>query len=157
MQDHIPDGYYMVADSAFPRLPNDVANKIQKPIKTGAILPSNQHEREELLAFTRQLVSYRQTAEWGMRTLQGSFGRLRVPLPIADDQARQDLIETCVRLNNLRATRVGISQIKAVYEPTWRESEDDNLWDNLGDVIFRDIRANDRVRRFHLEVEEIER
>lgn len=30
----------------------------------------------EATAFNRELLSYRQTAEWGMRAIQGSFGRL---------------------------------------------------------------------------------
>jgi hypothetical protein len=39
-------------------------------------------EIQERVAFDRELLSYRQTAEWGMPGLQGSFGRLRIPLEI---------------------------------------------------------------------------
>ena len=51
---------------------------------------------EERFAFDRELLSYRQTAEWGNRALQGSFGRLRIPLEINDSKRRGDLIETCI-------------------------------------------------------------
>ncbi|KZV61810.1 hypothetical protein PENSPDRAFT_592328, partial [Peniophora sp. CONT] len=66
------------------------------------------------------LLSYRQTAEWGMCALQGSFGRLRVPLEIENSERRGDLLETCLRLHNVRTAVVGISQIRNVYEPIWR-------------------------------------
>ena len=145
-----PDDYYLVADSAFPRGTIAVAGKIQAPIKGGAVVPADATAREELLAFNRQLLSYRQSAEWGMRTLQGSFGRLRVPLDVHDESGRCDLLETCCRLTNLRACRVGISQIRSVYMPTWRESEDERLWSNLQDMVFGDIRHSDRVARYHL-------
>jgi hypothetical protein len=62
-----------------------------------------------------------------MRTMQGSFGRLRVPLNVANTADRQELLELCVRLFNVRANCVGISQIKSVYEPIWRASEDERL------------------------------
>lgn len=79
---------------------------------------------EERLAFDRELLSYRQTAEWGMRGLQGSFGRLRIPLEIGRNDQRGNLIETCVRLNNLRAECVGINQIRAVYMPLWKQTQE---------------------------------
>jgi hypothetical protein len=86
--------------------------------------------------------------------MQGSFGRLRVPLNITDGIERQELLELCVRLFNIRATCVGINQIKSVYEPIWRASEDEQLWDDIRDVLFGDIRRRDRVSQYHLVVVE---
>ena len=83
-----------------------------------------------------------------MRAFQGSFGRLRVPLDIRDNHGRAQLLEICVRLNNLRANCVGISQIRSVYQPVWME-EDEEMWFNFENMIFREIRARDRVGRFH--------
>jgi hypothetical protein len=127
-------------------------------LKEAQLFPVTRDPRElkQLLNFNRQLLSYRQTAEWGMRTMQGSFGRLRVPLDINDEMGRQALLETCVRLNNIRARCVGINQIRNVYLPVWRASEDERLWENLGDVLYKDIRTRDRVSRFHLEIVEVE-
>ena len=68
-----PDGSYLVANTAFPR-GSRLSGKIMAPLKQGDRLPSNPLRRMERLAFDRQLLSYRQTAEWGMRALQGAFG-----------------------------------------------------------------------------------
>ncbi len=77
-----PNGFYLVADTAFPRGTDQIAGRIRAPVKDGTRLPADNQERQQLMAFDRQLLSYRQTAEWGNRGLQGSFGRLRVPLPV---------------------------------------------------------------------------
>jgi hypothetical protein len=85
---------------------------------------------------------------WGMRAFQGSFGRLCVPLDIQDNHGRACLLEICVCLNNLWANFVGISQIQSVYQPVWME-EDEEIWYNFENMVFRDIRAQDCVGRFH--------
>jgi hypothetical protein len=105
---------------------------------------------EEKLAFDRELLSYRQTAEWGMRALQGSFGRLQLPLAIGDQDERGNLLEMCVRLYNLRAECVGYNQIRTVYMPLWHQSkEDEEVWTNFENMLFSDQRRLDRVSRFH--------
>ncbi|XP_006458839.1 hypothetical protein AGABI2DRAFT_40932, partial [Agaricus bisporus var. bisporus H97] len=110
-----PEGYYLVTDTAFPRGTNQIAGRIHAPLKQNSRLPDDEQERNELLEFNRQLLSYRQTAEWGMRSLQGSFGRLRIPLPIRFDAYRGSILETVARLHNLRTRCVGINQIRSVY------------------------------------------
>ena len=150
----IPEDYYLVADTAFPRGAHSIEGKIRAPLKSGEHVPADPILRQHALVFNRQLLSYRQTAEWGMRTLQGSFGRLRVPLPITSETRRRHRIEVCARLSNVRARCVGISEIRSVYMPIWQSSEDDRLWLELGDMVFGDIRKRDRVSRFHLEVVE---
>jgi hypothetical protein len=85
-----------------------------------------------------------------MRALQGSFGRLRLPLSIGDAEERGDLLEMCVRLHNLRTQRVGYNQIRTVYMPLWRQSkEDEEIWTNFENMLFSEQRRNDRVSRFH--------
>lgn len=106
-----PEGFYLVADTAFPRGSAQIEGRICAPIKTGQAIHGTTAQIEEKLAFDRDLLSYRQTAEWGMRALQGSFGRLRLPLGIGDAEERGDLLEMCVRLHNLRTQRVGYNQI----------------------------------------------
>ncbi|KAI0045038.1 hypothetical protein FA95DRAFT_1589928 [Auriscalpium vulgare] len=121
--DNTPNGYYLA----------------------GQHLPDDPQERAELMRFDKQLVSFRQTAEWGM---QGSFGRLRVPMDIEDDEGRANLIEVCVCMNNLRAICVGINHIRNVYMPIWRQADDD-LWFGFENMLFADIRCRDRVAQFH--------
>ena len=77
-----PEGYYLVTDTAFPRGSDQIKGRIRAPMKDGVRLPVDAVERKKLLDFDRQLLSYQQTAEWGNRALQGTFGRLRVPLEI---------------------------------------------------------------------------
>jgi hypothetical protein len=65
-------------------------------------VPTDEQERTEALAFNQALLSYRQTAEWGMRALQGAFGRLRMPLDVNDSKGRKEILECCIRLHNVR-------------------------------------------------------
>lgn len=151
LRDTTPNGYYLVADSAFPQGTDDIRGKIQAALKQGAQLPADDVQREAVLAFQRQLLSYRQTAEWGMRAVQGAFGRLRLPLNINNNEDRRDLLETCVRLTNVRTSRVGINQIRNVYVPIWTaDAEDEQLWNSFETMLFGEIRSRDRVARFHL-------
>jgi hypothetical protein len=144
-----PDGFYLVADTAFPRGAKQIEGKIRAPIKTGQRMRGTMEEIEEHLAFDRQLLSYRQTAEWGMRGLQGSFGRLRIPLEIGRHKERGDLIEICIRLHNLRACTVGINQIRTVYMPIWKQNGQEQVWMDFENMLFADQRRSDRVARFH--------
>jgi DDE superfamily endonuclease len=148
LRDKTPAGFYLVADTAFLRGARFLEGRIRAPLKAGERLPSDPHEREQRLRFDRQLLSYRQSVEWGMRALQGSFGRLRVPMDINDSQGRSDILEICTRLHNLRVRCVGINQILNVYVPTW-QTEDGELWAGFETMLFRDIRRQDRVSRFH--------
>lgn len=105
LEHNTPAGYYLVTDTAFPRGTLRVQDHIKAPIKSGTALPHDKRARDEFMQFNNQLLSYRQTAEWGNRGLQGSFGRLRMPLPINNISARGDLLEVCFRLYNLRARK----------------------------------------------------
>ena len=74
--DSTPDSYYLVADTAFPRSTPAIRRCIRTALKSTDRLPANLQERQHLSAVSRQLLSYRQTAEWGMREIRGAFGRL---------------------------------------------------------------------------------
>ncbi|KAK7459484.1 hypothetical protein VKT23_009467 [Stygiomarasmius scandens] len=145
-----PDGYYLAADTAFPRGTDSISGKIRAPVKDGTQLPSNVQDRQQLLAFDNQLLSFRQAAEWGMCTMQGSFGRLRVPMKINDDEKRGDLLEICTHLFNLRARTVGHNQIRSVYLPIWQASDQERVWNDFENIVYGEQRRSDRVRRFYL-------
>ena len=145
-----PDGYYLVTDTAFPRGSDQIAGRIKAPMKDGTRLPVDHAECENVMQLDRQLLSFRQTAEWGMHTMQGSFGRLRVPLAINDSDRRGDILECASRLFNLRARAVGHNQIRTVYLPIWKGGEQEQMWENFRSMLFSDQRRNDRVSRFHL-------
>jgi hypothetical protein len=138
-----PPGYYLVADTAFPRGAHeqDVPDRIRAPLKAGDRVPHSLVERGPIMRFNRQLLSYRQTSEWGMRSLQGPSGRLRVPLPVSDVEFRIKLLENIARMNEVRTRCVGINQILNVYQPIWQGSEDSRLWNGFEGILFSEIRA----------------
>ena len=74
----------------------------KSPLKARDPLPSDKDERAKLLAFDRQVLSFRQTAEWGNHTLQSAFRRLHIPLSVNDHGARANMLEAVSRLHNLR-------------------------------------------------------
>ena len=153
LEQETPDGYRIVADSAFPAGHNRIAGKILVPLKAGEPLPKDPARRKYLLQLSRSILSYRQTAEWGMRELQGSFGRLRIPLEIEDMERRGDLIESCFRLHNLRTRLVGINQIRNVYVSAWCEGDGGRIWEGFEDILFSTQRKYDRVATFHVREE----
>jgi hypothetical protein len=69
LRNHTPSGFYLVADTAFPRGADQIQGKIRAPIKTSQRIQGTSVQIEERLAFDRELLSYRQTAEWGMRAM----------------------------------------------------------------------------------------
>lgn len=148
-----PEGYYLVADTAFPRGSKHIDGRIRAPLKAGEKLEGTQEQIQDQLAFNRQLLSYRQSAEWGMRAIQGSFGRLRIPLDISRAEDRAHLLETCIRLHNFRTRVVGINQIRTVYfKHWWDDDEEAQLCNSLEHMFFSDPRKNDRVARYHVDV-----
>ena len=154
LRSRTPAGFYLVADTAFPRGTRNIEGRICAPIKAGQRLHGTIEEIEEKLAFDRELLSYRQTAEWGNRALQGSFGRLCIPMEINHKDSRGDLLEICIRLHNLRATQVGLNQIQNVYMPQWRHTaEEEDVWSNFEGMLFSEQRKKDRVSRFHIYAE----
>lgn len=151
LRDQTPEGYYLVTDTAFPRGTSQIQGRIRAPLKAGSTLPADPVERAAVKAFDRQLLSYRQTAEWGNRGIQGTFGRLRVPLPINYTDHRADLLEGCIRLFNVRTRRVGLNQIRTVYMPIWNATkEQEDIWNHFEDMLFSTQRENDRVLQYHV-------
>lgn len=149
LENATPDPYYLITDTAFPRGTSSISGKIKAPLKTGEHVTADLVEQDRIMRFDRELLSFRQTAEWGMRSLQGSFARLRMPLDINNPNGRARLLETCARLHNIRTICVGVNQIRSVYMPTWQKADDERMWTNLHDMMFGDIRKFDRVARFH--------
>ena len=64
-----------------------------------------------------QAKAMRQSAEWGMRSLQSSFPRLKDRFIYEEFGERRIIMKMCLLLYNLRARRVGINQIKNTYMP----------------------------------------
>ncbi|KAK0523144.1 hypothetical protein OC835_006348 [Tilletia horrida] len=110
-----PPSSFILADSAFP-YGKDVADRIlSKPKENVATRETDTSKISLWAAITRQ----RQAAEWGMRALQGAFGRLDLRLT-TDKSKRGLLLFVIFRLHNFRTRCVGLNQIKEVYFPNWQ-------------------------------------
>lgn len=70
--------------------------------------------REQLLELHNKYVSLRQSSEWGMRALQGTFTRLKARLT-SNSETRHFILHSIVLLHNFRTLRVGLNQIATVF------------------------------------------
>ena len=73
-------------------------------------------ENVSVIKTHRVALSIRQSAEWGMGSVQRSCGRLQHSLP-ANSQRRRMLLDLCVFYFNFRTRTVGLNQIQTVYHP----------------------------------------
>ena len=64
-----------------------------------------------------EATAMRQSAEWGMRSLQASFPRLKGRFIFEKFGERRVILKMMVLLYNLRARMVGINQIRNTYMP----------------------------------------
>jgi len=139
--------FAIVADSAFPHT-KAMRNVIFTPLKKNELRRLatarkagrlTEAQFREKLAQSQQVTSCRQAAEWGMRSLQGTFSRLKTRLT-HDARKRGRLIECCLRLFNLRVRRVGLVQTRTVYEQYWSDAVIANArFDRVHDWYARSI------------------
>jgi DDE superfamily endonuclease len=105
---YILTGGKCTADSAF-------SSKKPFILKTGVVIARDRNSFVQDVLLQQQTTSMRQTAEWGMRGLQASFPRLKDRIIYEEHGERKLMMKVCILLHNLRARRVGISQIRNVY------------------------------------------
>ena len=70
----------------------------------------------------------RQSAEWGMRCLQGSFPRLKERFIYEERGERALMLRLVVLIYNYRVNTVGINQIRNIYMP-WLEEDSNTFFD----------------------------
>ncbi|KAE9382550.1 hypothetical protein BT96DRAFT_755981, partial [Gymnopus androsaceus JB14] len=63
---HVPEGFYVISDTAFPRGPVSMRGKIHAPMKGGERIPADLVQQEQIMRRNCELLSFRQTVEWGM-------------------------------------------------------------------------------------------
>ncbi|KAA1119476.1 hypothetical protein PGT21_026906 [Puccinia graminis f. sp. tritici] len=88
-----PLGYRVISDTAFPRKGARLQGRILAPTKRGEKMPSSDSEFAHKKVLNERLVCARQAAEWGMHSIQGSFARIKLPLPADDHQFRTDVLQ----------------------------------------------------------------
>ena len=109
------DGGQIVGDSAFLKYRSPA---IMKSAATGRDRGRGGNEGR-LGTIEGQATNLRQSSEWGMRALQGSFPRIRDVMKFEDEQSKENMVTLCflVHLYNYRAAIVGQNQIQSVYMP----------------------------------------
>ena len=86
--------------------------------------------RQMLLQRHNMYVSLRQSSEWGMRALQGTFSRLKYRLP-SDKLKRKYIIGSIVLLHNFRTHYVGLNQIATVFNPLYEQYVNIDNYDRI--------------------------
>ena len=142
-----PPGFCIVSDTAFPRCTNRLDYRIVAPMKRGDCVPDNPRDYACLKIFNEQLVSARQAAEWGMRLIQGSFSRLKLPLPAMNHEFRGQVLELAVRLHQVRCRSVRINQTQTVYQAV--ESEFDILGRSFHSLLFPEIKRSCQISQYY--------
>jgi hypothetical protein len=100
-------------DSAFASVSRDFLYKSCQD-QLGSKAPTRR-ERKLDLQKKRQATSARQTAEWGMLTMQASFPRVKDRFVYEERGERRIVLKMFVLLYNMRARMVGINQIRNTY------------------------------------------
>lgn len=93
-----PDDHFLIADSAFPRTSVALKSKIRTQFKRN--LPQDPGQWVAAITYGSTLVLAQQATEWDMRAIQGSFGRLRVPLNVNDPEGWMSLLELVVWIDS---------------------------------------------------------
>ncbi|RPA85887.1 hypothetical protein BJ508DRAFT_317111 [Ascobolus immersus RN42] len=115
--DRTPVPFYIMGNTAFTTTRTNLAAKIRTPPKCDFLgYSANPAIAAAEIRFNEELLSTRQAAEWGMQCIQGCASCLKVRMPADNSEYRARLIELCILLHNLRVNRMGINQIRTVYE-----------------------------------------
>ena len=117
-------GVKVVIDSAFRLETKEfmIRSAQQDPMGTTQELRKN-----------RAATSVRQLSEWGMRTIQAQFPRLKDPLLYEECGERRVILHLMVLLYNFQASAVGINQILNTFMA--QKKRDDSNEDFYGYVI----------------------
>lgn len=115
----------ILADAAFPLSTQLHARKIVRVYKENetrqTVFDIEDDLRQE--AYAEAVTRQRQSVEWGMRALQGSFGYLATHLPV-DNERRELILRVILHLHNYRTRRVGLNQIRSVYLPAFERRQE---------------------------------
>lgn len=126
--------YRICVDQGFPRS-GDALDIFVGPMKKKRIEKLSPILKDVMLDLAAAYVSLRQASEWGMRSLQGTFPRLKKRLP-TDKHTRLQIIHCSVLLHNFRTTRMGINQIATVFDEEY--------------MRFQNLQNYDRIRNYFI-------
>lgn len=110
--------YKICVDQGFPR-GGELYDKFVGPLSFRQRQALDPTCKRNILIRNAKYVSLRQASEWGMRALQGSFGRLKARLT-ADRHRRHTVVKSILLLHNYRTDCMGINQIATVFNPHYQ-------------------------------------
>jgi DDE superfamily endonuclease len=107
----LPEGCWLLGDSAFPRIKGRVArgrkkNELLSDVKADAVW------QLELEAFCSKM---RMSSEWGIKDLKNTWRRFKYPLPSDDHTFRRGFWKLNMRLHNYRARKMSTGQMLTVF------------------------------------------
>ncbi|KAE9217726.1 hypothetical protein PF004_g14076 [Phytophthora fragariae] len=106
-----PDPRYgIVTDSAFP-CGKEMADRVMTPLKEGDLSRLVPSVRRAAKIMSGAVTFVRQSAEWGMGSVEKVYHRLLLPLPY-DVNKRKTRLDNLFRMSNFHVRTVGISQIR---------------------------------------------
>ena len=106
-------GHYKICiDQGFSRS-GDAWNILVGPMNERSARQLHPTMRDYVLRVSNVYMSLRQSNEWGMRALQGSFPRCKKRLP-SNFVQRRLVLESIILIHNFRTDIVGCNQIKTI-------------------------------------------
>jgi hypothetical protein len=124
-------GFYAICvDKGFPRS-GDLFDLFVGPISAKTLRGMAPNLRPAMIARSNVHTSLRQSAEWGMRGLQGTFSRLKTRLT-SNKKKRGLLIASILYLHNFRTDLIGLNQIATVFNPEYEQYINVEGYDRIG-------------------------
>ena len=105
--------YQLCVDQGFPRN-GDLFDRFVGPLSKKARSQLSSINKESIVKKHELYVSLRQASEWGMRSLQGTFSRLKSRLT-SNVSKRRKILNSIILLHNYRTHEVGLNQIATVF------------------------------------------
>ena len=132
--------YKICVDQGFPRS-GDAWNILVGPMNERSARHLHPSVRDYMLKVSNVFTSLRQSSEWGMRALQGSFPRCKKRLP-GNCKMRRRVLESIVLIHNFRTDLVGSNQISTVFDPEYER--------------YINLEGYDRISQYYLRPEDFD-
>jgi hypothetical protein len=132
--------YKKCVDQGFP-CSGDAWNILVGPMNERSARRLHPSVCDYMLKVSNVFTSLRQSSEWGMRALQGSFPRCNKHLP-GNCKTRRRVLESIVLIHNFRTDLVGSNQISTVFEPEYER--------------YINLAGYDRISQYYLQPEDFD-
>jgi hypothetical protein len=107
----LPEGLWILGDSAFPRIPG----KVERSRKKNECLPTDDARMKWQLDLESWCGKTRISSEWGVKDVKNVWRRFKVPLPSDDHSMRRLTWKVTLHMNNFRNRRMQLGQMRTVF------------------------------------------